>query len=105
MAADGKLANLLFVTPDYYEERPKGCMGGWGAIFMSVTPEGMALPCHSARQLPIAFPSVLEHDLQHIWYHSFGLTAIAAMTGCRSPAVPARRKSKTTAAAAVRRSC
>ncbi|UYY70034.1 pyrroloquinoline quinone biosynthesis protein PqqE [Serratia marcescens] len=45
MAADGKLANLLFVTPDYYEERPKGCMGGWGAIFMSVTPEGMALPC------------------------------------------------------------
>lgn len=39
---------------------------------MSVTPEGMALPCHSARQLPIAFPSVLEHDLQHIWYHSFG---------------------------------
>ncbi|MDT0208785.1 pyrroloquinoline quinone biosynthesis protein PqqE, partial [Serratia marcescens] len=72
MAADGKLANLLFVTPDYYEERPKGCMGGWGAIFMSVTPEGMALPCHSARQLPITFPSVLEHDLQHIWYHSFG---------------------------------
>nr|ABI31437.1 PqqE [Serratia marcescens] len=70
MAAD-KLANLLFVTPDYYEERPKGCMGGWG-IFMSVTPEGMALPCHSARQLPISFPSVLEHDLQHIWYHSFG---------------------------------
>lgn len=30
MAAEGKLANLLFVTPDYYEERPKGCMGGWG---------------------------------------------------------------------------
>jgi pyrroloquinoline quinone biosynthesis protein E len=72
MADKGNLANLLFVTPDYYEERPKGCMGGWGAIFLSVTPEGMALPCHSARQLPVQFPSVLEHSLQDIWYNSFG---------------------------------
>ena len=37
MAANGNLTNLLFVTPDYYEERPKGCMGGWGSIFLSVT--------------------------------------------------------------------
>lgn len=72
MAASGNLANLLFVTPDYYEERPKGCMGGWGAIFLSVTPEGTALPCHSARQLPIQFPSVLEKSLQDIWFNSFG---------------------------------
>ncbi len=72
MADKGNLANLLFVTPDYYEERPKGCMGGWGSIFLSVTPEGMALPCHSARQLPVKFPSVLEHSLQDIWYNSFG---------------------------------
>ncbi|AUX73834.1 pyrroloquinoline quinone biosynthesis protein PqqE [Erwinia pyrifoliae] len=72
MAASGNLANLLFVTPDYYEDRPKGCMGGWGAIFLSVTPEGTALPCHSARQLPIQFPSVLEQRLQDIWFNSFG---------------------------------
>ncbi|MBU9810745.1 pyrroloquinoline quinone biosynthesis protein PqqE [Rahnella sp. SL6] len=72
MAGTGNLANLLFVTPDYYEERPKGCMGGWGAIFLSVTPEGMALPCHSARQLPVEFPSVLNNTLQEIWYDSFG---------------------------------
>ncbi|MGE9551720.1 pyrroloquinoline quinone biosynthesis protein PqqE [Erwinia amylovora] len=72
MSATSNLANLLFVTPDYYEERPKGCMGGWGAIFLSVTPEGMALPCHSARQLPVEFPSVLENTLQEIWYESFG---------------------------------
>jgi PqqA peptide cyclase len=72
MAGTGNLANLLFVTPDYYEERPKGCMGGWGAIFLSVTPEGMALPCHSARQLPVEFPSVLDNTLQEIWYDSFG---------------------------------
>lgn len=72
MKAEGNLTRLLFVTPDYYEERPKGCMGGWGALFMCVTPDGTALPCHSARQLPVRFPSVREHDLRHIWYHSFG---------------------------------
>jgi len=72
MAASGNLTNLLFVTPDYYEERPKGCMGGWGSIFLSVTPEGTALPCHSARQLPVDFPSVLEQSLESIWYDSFG---------------------------------
>ena len=72
MAASDNLANLLFVTPDYYEERPKPCMGGWGAIFLSVTPEGMALPCHSARQLPVQFPSVLEQSLEDIWFNSFG---------------------------------
>lgn len=72
LATRGNLTNLLFVTPDYYEERPKPCMGGWGSIFLSVTPEGTALPCHSARQLPIAFPSVLEQSLQDIWYNSFG---------------------------------
>ena len=47
-------------------------MGGWGAIFLSVTPEGTALPCHSARQLPVQFPSVLEQSLEDIWYRSFG---------------------------------
>ncbi|MBT0728211.1 pyrroloquinoline quinone biosynthesis protein PqqE [Rosenbergiella australiborealis] len=72
MSAAGNLTNLIFVTPDYYEERPKGCMGGWGAIFMNVTPDGKALPCHSARQLPIEFPSVLEQPLDDIWYNSFG---------------------------------
>ncbi len=72
MAENGNLTNLIFVTPDYYEERPKGCMGGWGAIFMNVTPDGKALPCHSARQLPIEFPSVLERSLEDIWYNSFG---------------------------------
>ncbi|OSC49971.1 pyrroloquinoline quinone biosynthesis protein PqqE, partial [Klebsiella pneumoniae] len=28
--------------------------------------------CHSARQLPVAFPSVLEQSLESIWYDSFG---------------------------------
>ncbi|WP_445403961.1 pyrroloquinoline quinone biosynthesis protein PqqE [Acinetobacter vivianii] len=63
---------LIFVVPDYYEERPKACMNGWGKIFFTVTPDGTALPCHAARQLPIAFPNVREQSLSDIWYTSTG---------------------------------
>lgn len=72
LAAEGNPIKLIFVTPDYYEERPKKCMNGWGEIFLTVTPDGTALPCHSARMLPIEFPNVKDNTLQHIWHESFG---------------------------------
>ncbi|QIJ01217.1 pyrroloquinoline quinone biosynthesis protein PqqE [Stutzerimonas balearica] len=72
LAAEKHPCKLIFVTPDYYEERPKACMNGWGNLFLDITPDGTALPCHSARQLPVQFPSVREHSIEHIWYHSFG---------------------------------
>ncbi|HHX05038.1 MAG TPA: pyrroloquinoline quinone biosynthesis protein PqqE, partial [Pseudomonas sp.] len=72
LAAENHPCKLIFVTPDYYEERPKACMNGWGSLFLDITPDGTALPCHSARQLPIKFPNVKEHSVQHIWQESFG---------------------------------
>ena len=50
---------IYYVVPDYYETRPKACMNGWGAVFLTIAPDGTALPCHAARELPgIQFPSV-----------------------------------------------
>jgi pyrroloquinoline quinone biosynthesis protein E len=72
LKAAGSACKLIFVTPDYYEERPKACMNGWGSLFLTITPDGTALPCHGARQLPVQFPNVRDHDLHHIWYDSFG---------------------------------
>ena len=72
LEAEGHPCKLIFVTPDYYEERPKACMNGWGSLFLTVTPDGTALPCHGARQLPVAFPNVREQSLDDIWYRSFG---------------------------------
>ena len=72
LEAEGHPCKLIFVTPDYYEERPKACMNGWGSIFLTVTPDGTALPCHGARQMPVEFPNVRDHSMQHIWYDSFG---------------------------------
>ena len=69
---EGSAMKLIFVTPDYYEERPKPCMNGWGSLFLTVVPDGTALPCHSARLLPIDFPNVRDKNLKHIWYESSG---------------------------------
>lgn len=72
LEAQNHPCKLIFVTPDYYEERPKACMNGWANLFLDITPDGTALPCHSARQLPVQFPNVLEHSISHIWNESFG---------------------------------
>ncbi|MCP3432234.1 pyrroloquinoline quinone biosynthesis protein PqqE [Stutzerimonas stutzeri] len=72
LAAENHPCKLIFVTPDYYEERPKACMNGWGNLFLDITPDGTALPCHSARQLPVSFPNVREHSIEYIWRDSFG---------------------------------
>ncbi len=64
---------LFFVAPDYHEGKPKKCMNGWGNVFLTVTPDGTALPCHTAKMLPgLAFPNVREHDIRHIWFDSEG---------------------------------
>lgn len=64
---------ILFVVPDYHEGKPKKCMNGWGNVFLTVTPDGTALPCHTARMLPgLSFPNVADSSLRDIWYDSPG---------------------------------
>lgn len=59
------------VTPDYYSDRPKPCMGGWGERFFNITPNGAVLPCHGAQEIKnIDIPSVHHSSLHDIWYHS-----------------------------------
>ena len=46
-------------------------MNGWGQVFLSVAPDGTALPCQAARMLPgLDFPKVTEHPLAWIWNES-----------------------------------
>ena len=72
----GNRCQLLFVVPDYFEERPKACMNGWGSVFLSVAPDGLAMPCHNARDLPgLALPSVRDTTLADIWQRSQAFNA------------------------------
>lgn len=67
----GNKMRILFVVPDYFEKRPKACMNGWGSVFLAVSADGTALPCHAAKTLPgLQFPNVTEHSVHDIWYHS-----------------------------------
>jgi len=67
----GNKMKVFFVVPDYFAERPKKCMNGWGEVFMIVTANGDVLPCHSARVLPnMVFPNVKDDELKGAWYDS-----------------------------------
>jgi pyrroloquinoline quinone biosynthesis protein E len=62
---------IYFVVPDYFERRPKACMNGLGSIFLTIAPDGTALPCHAARMLPgLEFPNVRSSSIEDIWYSS-----------------------------------
>ena len=62
---------VYFVVPDYFERRPKACMGGLGSVFLGIAPDGIAMPCHAARMLPgLDLPNVRSADIRTIWYDS-----------------------------------
>lgn len=67
----GPKMEILWVLPDYYEELPKPCMGGWGREAMVVTPNGDVLPCQAAATIPgLEFENVRRRSLAEIWFES-----------------------------------
>ena len=91
----GSKMKLFFVVPDYYETRPKKCMNGWGNVFMTIAPDGVALPCHTARMLPgLAFPSVREHAIGEIWYESEGFNRYRGTGWMKEPCASCPEREK-----------
>src|SRR5581483_11943173 len=91
----GNRMKIYFVVPDYYENRPKACMNGWGAVFLTVTADGLALPCHEARMLPgLTFPNVREHELGWIWNDSPGFNAYRGDAWMKEPCRSCPEKEK-----------
>ncbi|MEW5965124.1 MAG: pyrroloquinoline quinone biosynthesis protein PqqE [Pseudomonadota bacterium] len=67
----GKRMTIYFVVPDYYDNRPKACMNGWGSIHLTIAPDGTALPCQESRLIrSLDFPNVRDHGLDWIWRES-----------------------------------
>lgn len=66
----GKM-ELLFVVPDYYSDRPKPCMNGWGQKYLTINPAGEVLPCPTAHEIKsLRFENVREKSLAWIWKDS-----------------------------------
>ena len=69
----GERMRIFFVAPDYHEGKAKKCVNGWGSMFITVAPDGTALPCHTAKMLPgLVFPNVRDQGLREIWFESEG---------------------------------
>jgi pyrroloquinoline quinone biosynthesis protein E len=74
-AAQARLAgkiDIFYVLPDYYENRPKPCLNGWGQRYLTVNPIGDVLPCPTASSaIPdLRFENVRAHALDWIWHES-----------------------------------
>ncbi|HEX6025278.1 MAG TPA: pyrroloquinoline quinone biosynthesis protein PqqE [Solirubrobacter sp.] len=67
----GPRVKVLWVLPDYFEELPKPCTGGWGRTALVIAPNGEVMPCHAASTIPgLEFANVREHSLEWIWSES-----------------------------------
>ncbi|MCZ6770658.1 MAG: pyrroloquinoline quinone biosynthesis protein PqqE [Proteobacteria bacterium] len=86
---------IIYVVPDYYETRPKACMNGWGSIFLTIAPDGTALPCHAAAQLPgLEFPNVRDHSIEAIWSDSDAFNRFRGFDWMQEPCRSCPEKTK-----------
>ena len=84
---------ITFVLPDYFEELPKACYGGWGRYYIVVSPDGKALPCHGAYAIPsLELPSVREHPSHWIWHESAAFQAFRGDAWMKEPCRSCPRK-------------
>lgn len=87
-------SKIIYVIPDYFENRPKPCMNGWGAIFLTIAPDGTALPCHEAGMLPIEFPNVKDYSIPDIWNASPGFNHFRGFEWMKEPCRSCPEKEK-----------
>jgi pyrroloquinoline quinone biosynthesis protein E len=89
----GDRMRIFFVAPDYHEGKAKKCVNGWGSMFLTVTPDGTALPCHTAKMLPgLSFPNVRDRSLRAIWYESDGFNRYRGTGWMKEPCASCEHK-------------
>ena len=89
----GDAMRIFFVAPDYHEGKAKKCVNGWGSMFMTIAPDGAALPCHTARMLPgLAFPNVRDMALRDIWFDSEGFNRYRGTGWMKEPCASCAHK-------------
>ncbi|MGZ4981043.1 MAG: pyrroloquinoline quinone biosynthesis protein PqqE [Methylobacter sp.] len=90
----GKM-KIYYVVPDFYEDRPKACMNGWGTTFLTIAPDGVALPCHSARELPgLDCPNVKDYSIEQIWNESKAFNFFRGFEWMKEPCSSCDEKEK-----------
>ena len=89
----GERMRIFFVAPDYHDGTVKKCVNGWGSTLLTVAPDGVALPCHTARMLPgLQFPNVREQSLRDIWFDSEGFNRYRGTGWMKEPCASCERR-------------
>lgn len=84
---------IVYVLPDYYETYPKPCYGGWGHVYLVVSPDGQVLPCHGASSITtLRFDNVKTQSLEWIWSHSPAFQAFRGDSWMAEPCQSCERK-------------
>ena len=85
---------ILFVLADYFADRPKPCMGGWGRRMLVIAPDGRVLPCHDAGGLPLEFWNVAERPLAECWADAPGMNAFRGEDWMQEPCASCPERTK-----------
>ncbi len=89
----GDRIELLWILPDYYEDFPKPCMGGWGKLSLTVAPDGRVLPCTAASEIrSMTFDNAKERELAWIWNHSSSFNAFRGYDWMAEPCRSCERR-------------
>ncbi|QJD82865.1 pyrroloquinoline quinone biosynthesis protein PqqE [Cohnella herbarum] len=89
----GHQIELLWILPDYYEDFPKPCMGGWGQVSLTVAPDGRVLPCTVSSDIrSLIFENVKERDLAWIWHDSPSFNAFRGYDWMPEPCKSCERR-------------
>jgi pyrroloquinoline quinone biosynthesis protein E len=84
---------ILFVLPDYFERYPKPCYGGWGKLYLVVSPDGRVLPCHGATGITsLTFENARDRSLGWIWHESPAFQAFRGDGWMKEPCRSCPRK-------------
>ncbi len=84
---------LIWILPDYYEQFPKPCMGGWGKLSLAVAPDGKALPCLAAAGIrTLRLENVKEKSLEWIWRESPSFQAFRGYGWMKEPCRSCERR-------------
>jgi pyrroloquinoline quinone biosynthesis protein E len=82
----GPKMEILYVLPDYYEDLPKTCSGGWARHGIVLAPNGDAMPCHAASIIPgLEFDNVRDHALDWIWWESEAFNRFRGTSWMKEP--------------------
>jgi pyrroloquinoline quinone biosynthesis protein E len=84
---------IVYVVPDYFGDRPKPCMNGWGQRYMVINPSGDALPCGAATVIPdLHFDNVRQRDLGSIWRSSEAFNRFRGLEWMEEPCRSCERR-------------